>query len=161
MNNDSCYRDIKKNYSYGLCSFYDFDHPFMCQVPETQLKLNRDRGTPLVCDSPPKVVGVLSIIIPNKPTNSISLCTRTLRTHASYTKVAYFEKWIHSVIAVNTPTYSANGKPVPLVPLAPPFQGVQTGSIGNKVIWNDKSIASFINPFPILLVAVSNLILLI
>lgn len=130
INNDFCYRaNDKTNYSYeirniDLCSFYDFDHSFMCQVPESQLKLNRDRGTPLLCEN--KLVGILSIIIPANSTNSTSLCTRTLQTHALYTKVSLYEKWIHSVMAVNLPTYAANGKPIPLVPLSPPYQSITT-----------------------------------
>lgn len=125
VNNESCFR----NNSYleirnaDLCSFYDFDHSFMCQLPETQLKFSRDRGTPLICDNA-KLVGILSVIIPANMTSSINVCTRTLRTNAFYTKISTYEKWIHSIIAVNSPTYSANGKPVPLVPLSPPFQSI-------------------------------------
>lgn len=127
INNESCYKDNKMNYFFeirniDLCSFYDFDHSFMCQVPETQLKFNRDRGTPLICENS-KLVGILSVIIPANMTNSINVCIRTLRTNAYYSKVSRYEKWIHSIIAVNSPTYTANGKPFPLVPLSPPFQG--------------------------------------
>lgn len=95
----------------------------MCQLPETQLKYSRDRGTPLICDNA-KLVGILSVIIPANITDSINVCTRTLRTNAFYTKISTYGKWIHSIIAVNSPTYSANGKPVPLVPLSPPFQSI-------------------------------------
>lgn len=131
INNDSCYRDNKTNYFHeirnqNLCSFYDFDHSFMCQVPETQLKYNRDRGTPLLCDTPPKVVGILSVIIPANMTNSTNICTRTLRTYAFYSKVSLYENWIHSVMAVNSPTYTDHGKPIPLVPLSPPFQSISS-----------------------------------
>lgn len=125
MDNDSCYGNNKTNYlqeirNSDLCAFYDFDHSFMCQVPESQLRLNRDRGTPLLCEN--KLVGILSVIIPPIITNSTNTCRRTLRTHAFYLKVSLYEKWIHSVIAVNSPTYASDGKPIPLVPLVPPYQ---------------------------------------
>lgn len=94
----------------------------MCQVPENQLKLSRDRGTALICEN--KLVGILSVIIPPHLTNSTNVCTRSLRTHALYTKVSLYDKWIHSVMAVNSPTYYANGKPIPLVPVVPAYQSI-------------------------------------
>lgn len=129
INNESCYRDneTKEIRNADLCSFYDFDHSFMCQLPEAQLKFSRDRGTPLICDNG-KLVGILSVIIPANMNNSINICTRTLRTNAYYTKISTYEKWIHSIIAVNSPPYTANGKPVPLVPLSPPFQSIVLGT---------------------------------
>lgn len=132
INNDSCYRSNRTNYLYDirnidLCSFYDFDHPFMCQVPESQLKLNRDRGTPLLCEN--KLVGLLSVIIPANLTNSTNLCTRTLQTNAFYSKVSLYEKWIHSVMGTYLPTYTPNGKPIPLVPLSSPYQSIFTVSV--------------------------------
>lgn len=102
-----------------LCSFYDFDHSFMCQVPENQLRLNRDRGTPIICDN--TLVGILSVII---PANSSEICIRTLRTHAYFTKVPLYEKWMHSVIGVNTPSHTVDGKPISIVPDSPPFQSL-------------------------------------
>lgn len=124
INNDLCYRNDINAIRNGVCSYYNFDHSFMCQVPETQLKFSRDRGTPLLCDNPPKLVGILSVIIPANMTNSTNFCTRTLQTYAIYSKVSLYEKWIYSVIATNTPSYTANGKPFPLVPLTPPFQSI-------------------------------------
>lgn len=103
-----------------LCSFYQFDHSFMCQVPESQLRLNRDRGTPLICDN--KLAGLMSVIVPSNITNSTETCTRTLRANAFYTKVALYEKWIRSLMAVNSPEHTADGKPIPIIPIAPPYE---------------------------------------
>lgn len=103
-----------------MCSFYDFDHSFMCQVPDSQLKHNRDRGTPLICNS--KLVGLLSVIISPNRLNSTTDCIRTLRTYALYVNVPSYEKWIHSVIAVNSPTHGSDGKAIPLIPIVPPYQ---------------------------------------
>lgn len=124
VNNDFCYGN-KSNYmpevnNRSLCSFYDFDHPFMCKIPFNQLSLNRDRGTPLICEN--KLVGILSIIIPSNVTNSIDSCVRTLRTYAYYIEVGLYEKWIHSVMAVNSPTHASDGKPISLIPSSPPYQ---------------------------------------
>lgn len=104
-----------------LCSFYEFDHPFMCQLPENQLRLNRDRGTPLICDN--KLAGLLSLIIPAANIiNTTDDCSRTLLTRAYYTNIAIFEKWIHNIIGVNSPAHTANGNPIPIIPNSPPYQ---------------------------------------
>lgn len=120
VNNSFCH-DNKASHigDVDLCSFYDFDHAFMCQVPENQLRLNRDRGTPIICDN--KLVGILSAII---PANSSDICAKTLRTHAYFTKVSLHDKWMHSVIGVNTPPHTAEGKPISIVPNSPPFQSI-------------------------------------
>lgn len=94
----------------------------MCQIDESQLKLNRDRGTPLICDN--KIVGILSIIIPSNLTSSTDYCLRTLKTFAYYINVALYEKWIHSVIAISSPPHASDGKPIPLIPLSPPYQSM-------------------------------------
>ena len=103
----------------NLCSFYEFDHPFMCQINGDQLKLSRDRGTPLICDN--KLAGLLSIIIPANNTNSTD-CRKTLKTNAAYINMALYAKWIHNVIGVNSPEHTADGKPINLIPAAPPYQ---------------------------------------
>lgn len=124
INNDFCYGK-KTNYLPGannlsLCSFYNFDHPFMCQVPESQLRFNRDRGTPLICDN--RIVGILSIIIPTNITNSTDICGKSLQAYAYYINVALYETWTHSVIAINSPAYTNDGKPISHKPISPPFQ---------------------------------------
>lgn len=121
-NNSFCDRNETTNFlpSSNLCSFYQFDHLFMCQIPENQLRVSRDRGTPLICNN--KLAGLLSIIIPANTTNSADFCFKTLQTRAFYTNVALFEKWIHSVIAVNCPAYMADGNPIPIIPISPPYQ---------------------------------------
>lgn len=124
VNNSNCYSN-RTNYlpeanNCSLCSFYYFDHTFMCQIDESQLKLNRDRGTPLICNN--KLVGVLSVIIPSIVTNSTLYCSKTLQTYAYYTNVPLFDKWIHSVIAVNAPPHAVDGKPIPLIPVSPPYK---------------------------------------
>lgn len=123
VNNDNCYANRTNISETNLCSFYQFDHSFMCQIDESQLKLNRDRGTPLICDN--KIVGILSVIIPSNVTNSTDYCIRTLKTVAYYVNIALFEKWIHSIIAVNSPLHASDGKPIPLIPLSPPYQSKQ------------------------------------
>lgn len=92
----------------------------MCQIPENQLRLSRDRGTPLICDN--KLAGLLSIIIPANTTNSTDICSRTLKTNAYYTKVSLFEKWIHSIIAINSPDHTMDGRPINLIPSSPPYE---------------------------------------
>lgn len=94
----------------------------MCNIDEYQLRFNRDRGTPLICDN--KIVGVLSVIIPPNIINQTIYCARTLQTYAYYTEIALYEKWIHSVIAVNAPQHSIDGKPIPLIPISPPYQSM-------------------------------------
>lgn len=106
--------------NFDLCSFYEFDHPFMCSIPESQLRLSRDRGLGLICDN--KLAGLLSIIIPTSITNSTDMCARTLKTYSYYTNVALYEKWIHNVIGVNTPPHTANGKPISIIPNSSPYQ---------------------------------------
>lgn len=130
VSSDAC-NGNQSNYRsefYGmnsLCSFYEFDHPFMCMISEDQLRLNRDRGTPLICDN--KLAGLLSIIIPSSITNSTE-CSRTLQTMAYYTNVVLYEKWLHNVIGVNSPPYTANGTPIPMIPNSPPYQNLLTVS---------------------------------
>lgn len=109
--------------STSLCSFYDFDHPFLCQIDESQLRLNRDRGTALICDN--KLAGLLSVIIPSNVTNSTN-CAETKQTHAYFTKVALYEKWIHSIIAINAPEHTFDGKPIPIIPASPPYYSKST-----------------------------------
>lgn len=104
--------------SISLCSFYHFDHPFMCQIDESQLRLNRDRGTALICDN--KLAGLLSVIIPSNVTNSTN-CPETKQAPAYYTKVGIYEKWIHSIIAINSPEHTVDGKPIPIIPVSPPY----------------------------------------
>lgn len=104
----------------NLCSFYEFDHPFMCQVPQNQLRLSRDRGTALICDN--KLAGLLSVIISPNTTNSAETCSTTLRTNAYYTKLDLYEKWIHSIMAINSPDHTADGRPINLIPASPPYQ---------------------------------------
>lgn len=94
----------------------------MCKVTENQLKINNDRGTPLVCND--KLVGLLSVIIPPKnSTNSTqSVCDSNLVTSAYYVRVAQYNSWIHSVIGVNLPA-TIDGRPQPVIPSSPPFHG--------------------------------------
>lgn len=105
-------------YFLPIITFYIF-----VQISEDQLRLNRDRGTPLICDN--RLAGLLSIIIPSSITNSTE-CSRTLQTMAYYTNVVLYEKWLHNVIGVNSPPYTANGTPIPIIPNSPPYQSTQT-----------------------------------
>lgn len=90
----------------------------MCQIDESQLRLNRDRGTALICDN--QLAGLLSVIIPSNITNSTN-CPETKQAPAYYTKVGIYEKWIHSIIAINSPEHTVDGKPIPIIPVSPPY----------------------------------------
>lgn len=93
----------------------------MCQVPENQLRLNRDRGTALICDD--KLIGILSVIIPANYSNSTNdFCSNTLQTNAYYTIVPLYLNWIHGIIGTKTPSQSYDGKPIPILPAAPSYQ---------------------------------------
>ncbi|XP_055302820.1 trypsin-like isoform X2 [Sitodiplosis mosellana] len=140
VNNSVCYGNASEIDSTNICSFYEFDHPFMCQIPADQLRLSRDRGTPLICDN--KLAGLLSIIIPANTTNSTDNCARTLKTNAAYVNVALYEKWIHSIIGINSPEHTADGKPINLIPASPPYQNHLTIS---KPIRPGTSTAPMIN----------------
>lgn len=37
-----------------------------------------------------------------------------------------YEKWIHSIIGINTPEHTADGQPIPVVPISPPYQNILT-----------------------------------
>ncbi|XP_031619012.1 chymotrypsin-like protease CTRL-1 [Contarinia nasturtii] len=133
VNNSICHGNLSsflpQNNTNKMCSFYQFDHSFMCQVPESQLSLNRDRGTPLICDN--TLAGLMSAIIPTNITNSTDTCTKTLRTYAYYTRVARFEKWIRSMMN-NSPEHMPDGKPIPIIPISPPYQNNLTASKPGK-----------------------------
>lgn len=118
-NNANFSTEISKT---DICSHYVFSDSFMCKVTANQLKVSNDRGTPLVCNN--KLVGLLSVIIPrsNSTNTTDAACDQNLQTMAYYTRVTTFVNWIHSIIGVNLPTTS-DGKPTPIVPDAPPFQG--------------------------------------
>lgn len=107
-----------------ICSYYTFSDSFMCKVTENQLKINNDRGTPLVCND--KLVGLLSVIIPPNSKNTTdptqSACDDNLKTSAYYVRVAQYNGWIHSVIGVNLPA-TIDGQPQPVIPSSPPFHG--------------------------------------
>lgn len=92
------------------------------QVSENQLKVSNDRGTPLICNN--KLVGLLSMIIPpgNSTNSTADACHASLKTMAYYTRVSFYTQWLHSIIGVNLPA-SSDGKPAPIVPDSPPFQG--------------------------------------
>lgn len=128
VNNLFCRRDNKFNYAdterTNLCSFYQFDIPYMCQVREDQLRLSRDRGMPLVCGN--RLAGVLSVILPSvqNGTNSSSSCETTLLTHAYYTKVNVYVNWIHNIMSRYAPQQTIGGQPVQLVPNVPAYGGV-------------------------------------
>lgn len=92
-------------------------------MPENQLKSINDRGTPLICNN--RLAGLLSVIIPpgNDTASTGKACNESLKTLAYYTPVVRHVKWIHSIIGVNLPT-SSDGKPAPIVPDSPPYQGM-------------------------------------
>lgn len=97
----------------------------MCHIPDSQLRVSSDRGTPLICDN--KLAGILSIIIAvNKGQFNIDSCTKSLHTYAYYTGMHLYENWIHSVIGVNAPSHTPEGHPIPLIPDTLPYQSMNS-----------------------------------
>lgn len=94
----------------------------MCNVTDNQLKINNDRGTPLVCNN--KLVGLLSFIFPlkNETDSTQSVCDKNLRTTANYLRVANYNTWIYSVIGNNLPA-TIDGEPQSIIPSSPPYHG--------------------------------------
>lgn len=106
-----------------ICSYYTFSDSSICNFTENQLKISNDRGTPLVCDD--KLVGLLSVIVPPKNTtnSSQSVCDNNMPILAYYSRVSYYNRWIHSVIAANLPA-TIDGQPQHVIPNTPPFHGI-------------------------------------
>lgn len=106
----------------------------MCTVPENQLRLSRDRGTPLICDN--RLAGSLSVILPSNNQyvmNASDSCANTLLTNAYYTKMSVYVNWIHNIMSRYAPQQTLNGQPISLVPTAPPYEGGRTLSL-RKII---------------------------
>lgn len=102
----------------------------MCHVQQNQLRLNRDRGTPLICDN--RLVGILSVILPSDPVknaaNTSDSCINTLLTNAYYTKVSSYINWIHTVMSRYAPQQTFNGQPVSMIPSTPLYEGNNNNS---------------------------------
>lgn len=155
LNNSVCRRDPSYNYgdveNLNLCSTYKFDHPYMCSVSETQLRLSRDRGSPLICGN--SLAGILSVILPSDQSKNLAnapdSCLNTLQTNAYYTRVSAYVNWIRNIISRYAPQQSPTGQPISIVPSSPPYEP------GDSLIFNFRF---YFCPIFLLFLAISRLL---
>lgn len=102
-----------------ICSYYQFEHPALCELNERQLRFNYDRGAALLCDD--KLAGILSIVIPADHSNASAIhCNATSQSNVYFTKIALHSDWIQSVILSNDTAELLQG--MPIKPNAPAYQ---------------------------------------
>lgn len=134
LNETACSRN-GTYYSNGIekthfCAPYHFDHVFMCQLPQNQLRVSFDRGVGVICEN--KLAGILSIVLAgNNETNSTAPpCINTLQTTALFTRIDTHSTFCHNVIGSRTPEKTPEGQPVPVLPISKPYQ-----SNYNQIAW--------------------------
>lgn len=102
-----------------LCTYYQYEHPALCELTSTQLRFNYDRGAALICDD--KLAGILSVVIPANHSNASTIhCNATAQTNTYFTNTALYLDWIQSVILSKDSAEMLQG--MPIQPNVPAYQ---------------------------------------